>query len=178
MAGLGLLWRLWPATMPGVVPVVMAVCLSDLVDEGLSRSLAEDVLFTSLAWSSLALLYALCVYADLALRARGTGLPVTADALAAAQERAFPAAEAERLRAVLAGSGRAHDVTGEGESRDFRWRPFRGPHAVTGSLTVDRSSGEARLLLRADERPRGLPGLRGAGPFVALCQLTRAEESV
>ncbi|WP_030345164.1 hypothetical protein [Streptomyces sp. NRRL S-1022] len=173
MAGLGLLWRLWPATMPGLLPVLVVVGLSGLLDGGPSWSLAEDVLFTSLGWSSLALLYALCVYATLALRARGTGLPVTVDALAATQERAFPAAEAERLRAALAGSGRAYDVTGAGESWDFRWRPFRGRRTVAGSLTVDRTSGEARVLLRADERPRGLPGLRGAGAFVALCQVTR-----
>ncbi|MEU6590773.1 hypothetical protein ABZ923_16390 [Streptomyces sp. NPDC046881] len=173
MADRRLLWRLWSATMPGLLPVVMAVCLGDLVDAGPSWPVADDVLGTSLVWASLSLLLALLGYAPLLRRARGTGLPVTVDALAATQERAFPAAETERLRAVLAGSGRAYDVTGgEGESWHFRRRPFRGRHTVTGSLTVDRPSDRARLLLRADERPTGMPGLREASAFVALCRIT------
>lgn len=172
-----LLWRLWLVTMSGFVPLLVPVGLSDFLGEGLSRSFAEDLLLTPLVWAALSLLAALYVYAALVRRARGTGIPVTVDALRATQERVFPAAEAERLRAGIAASGRAYDVTGETGAWDFQWRPFRNRHAVTGSLTVDRSSGEARVLLRADQGLMGMPGQRVASAFVALCQVTRVGET-
>ncbi|MGW2460270.1 hypothetical protein ACWC2M_14795 [Streptomyces sp. NPDC001761] len=172
-----LLGRLWLLTMSGYVPLLITVGLSDFLGEGLSRSFAEDLVLIPLVWAALGLLSALYVHAALVRRARGTGIPVTVDALRPVQERAFPAGEAERLRAAIAASGRAYDVTGETGAWDFRWRPFRGRHAVTGSLTVDRSSGAARLLLRADQGLTGMPGQRTASAFVALCQVTRAGET-
>ncbi|MEW2509013.1 hypothetical protein [Streptomyces sp. NPDC046870] len=172
-----LLWRLWLATVSGFAPLPATVCLGDVVDGDASRSLAEDLVGTLLVWAVFSLLAALHVYAALVRRARGTGIPVTVDALRATQERAFPAGEAERLRAGIAASERAYDVTGGVGAWDFRWRPFRGRHAVTGSLTVDRSSGEARILLRADQGPTGMPGQRAASAFVALCQVARLGET-
>ncbi|MET8772233.1 hypothetical protein [Streptomyces sp. NPDC004658] len=168
-----LLWRLWLATMSGFLPLLATLSLSDVVDEDLSRSLAEDLAVTLLVWAALSLLAALYVCAALVRRARGTGIPVTVDALRATQERAFPAGQAERLRAGITGSERAYDVTDEAGAWEFQWRPFRGRHAVTGSLTVDGPAGEARLLLRADQGLMGMPGQRVASAFVALCQLAR-----
>ncbi|MGW5495236.1 hypothetical protein [Streptomyces olivaceoviridis] len=172
-----LLWRLWLVTMSGFTPLPATVGLSDVVDADLSRSLAEDLVVTLLVWAVFSLLAALYVYAALVRRARGTDVPVTVDALRATQERAFPAGQAERLRAGIAASERAYDVTGEAGAWDFQWRPFRGRHAVTGSLTVDRPSGEARVLLRADQGLMGMPGQRRASAFVALCQVTRLGET-
>lgn len=177
MADPRLVWRLWTATMSGFVPLLITLGLSDFLGEGLSRSSVEDLGLTLLVWAALSLLAAFYVYAALVRRARGTGIPVTVDALRAAQERAFPAGEAERLRAGIAGSGRAYEVTGEAGAWDFQWRPFRGRHAVSGSLTVDRSSGRARVLLRADQGLMGMPGQRMASAFVALCQVTRLGET-
>ncbi|MEV7812110.1 hypothetical protein AB0P05_15385 [Streptomyces flaveolus] len=157
MADPRLVWRLWTATMSGFVPLLITVGLSDFPGEGLSRSSAEDLGLTLLVWAALSLLAAFYVYAALVRRARGTGIPVTVDALRAAQERAFPA--------------------GEAGAWDFQWRPFRGRHAVSGSLTVDRSSGRARVLLRADQGLMGMPGQRMATAFVALCQVTRLGET-
>ncbi|MER6685128.1 hypothetical protein [Streptomyces olivaceoviridis] len=172
-----LLWRLWLVTMSGFAPLLATVGLSDVVDADLSRSLAEDLVVTLLVWAVFSLLAALYVCAALVRRARGTGVPVTVDALRATQERAFPAGQAERLRAGIAASERAYDVTGGAGAWDFQWRPFRGRHAVTGSLTVDRSSGEARVLLRADQGLTDMPGQRRASAFVALCQVTRLGET-
>jgi hypothetical protein len=162
--------------MSGLLPLLLLVCVLDALNLGPSRSLAVDIVCIPVLWAVLALLMALYVHRALVRRARGTGIPVTVDALAATQERTFPAAVAERLRAGLAGSGRALDVTGE-ETLTFRWRPFRGPYAVTGSLAVDEASGGARVRLHADERLTYGLGLRRASAFVALCQLARLGEA-
>lgn len=171
-----LLWKLWPATMSGFLPLLAVVCLRDALDDGLSRSLVADLVLAPVVWALFSLLAALYVYAALARRARGTGIPVTADALAATQERVFPARAARRLRAGLVGSARAFDVTDGEDALEFRWRPFRGRHAVTGALTVDEASGGVRVRLYADEGLTNMPGQRRAGAFVALCEIARLGE--
>ncbi|GAA3126550.1 hypothetical protein GCM10010521_11440 [Streptomyces rameus] len=167
-----LLWALWSATMSGLLPLLVLVLVLDALNLGPSRSLAVDIVCIPVSWALFALLMALYAHRALVRRARGTGIPVTVDALAATQERTFPAGAAERLRAGLAGCGRASGMTGE-DPLTFRWRPFRGALAVTGSLAVDEASGGARVRLCADERLTYRLGLRGASAFVALCQLAR-----
>ncbi|AYN41321.1 hypothetical protein D9753_23310 [Streptomyces dangxiongensis] len=150
--------------------------MATVADAGLSWPAVGGIVLAPAVWALLSLLVADYVHGALLHRARGTGIAVTRDALTAAQERPLPAGATERLRAGLAGSGRAYDVV-DGGPLEFRWRPLRGPHAVTGCVTVDETSGEPRLRLHTDEAPRGMPGERTASASVALCRMTRLAEA-
>ncbi|MFJ7147655.1 hypothetical protein ACIQVT_05555 [Streptomyces sp. NPDC100445] len=163
-----LLRRLWMAAMSASLPLRVVMWLVTVVDDGLSRQSVGDLVLAPAVWALLGLLLAGCVHGARFRQARGTGVAVTPDALADTRERLLPAGAAERLRAGLAGSGRAYDVV-DGEVLEFRWRPFRGRHTITGSA----ASGGVLLRLRVDGAPRGIPGQRNGGAFVALCQVTR-----
>ncbi|MFI9805835.1 hypothetical protein ACIHEJ_15955 [Streptomyces sp. NPDC052301] len=171
-----LLRNLWTATMSGFVPLMLLQCVNDAVDDGLSWPVLGDLVLVPVVWAFLSLIAALYVYRALVHRARGTGIRVTADALEATQEFIFSPERGVRLRAALATSGRARNVVGA-ERLDFRWQPFRGRHAVAGSLSFDPASGEALLRVRADEDLMHTHGQRRASAFVALCQMARLAEA-
>ena len=164
--------RLWLSTYVSCVPLMVVMVLTGASHQGFAWSALGGALVPVLTiWAVLALLGALYVYGALLRRARGTGIPVTVEALAETQERTFPAGPAARLRPVLVTSERAFAVVG-GEQLEFRWRPFRGRRSVAGSVTFE-ASGEAWVRIRAGEGLTGTQGLRRASAFVALCQIAR-----
>ncbi|MGW0209720.1 hypothetical protein ACWDZ8_29375 [Streptomyces sp. NPDC003233] len=167
-----LLGRLWLATMSGVLSLMILLTALGAVDDGLSWSTVADLTLPPALWAFVGFLFALYVYGTLLRRARGTGIPVSVEALAACQEYVLGAGRAARLKADLPASERAWDVL-SGEELHFRWRPFRGRRSVTGTVTFDDASGEARMRIHADESLMSGPGLRGASAFVALCQIVR-----
>ncbi|MFH8774834.1 MULTISPECIES: hypothetical protein [unclassified Streptomyces] len=167
-----LVLRLWLSEFVSFVPLMVTMVLVQVVDDGFARPAFGEVAPVPVVWAVLGLLAALYVYGALTRRARGTGIPVTVEALAQTQEHTFPAGRAARLRAVLDSSERAFAVVGR-ERLEFRWRPFRGRRSVAGSVTFDASSGEARVRIRAGEGLTGLQGVLRASAFVALCQMVR-----
>ncbi|MFI2200925.1 hypothetical protein ACH47Z_09145 [Streptomyces sp. NPDC020192] len=167
-----LLGKLWLATMAGFLPLMVLMPLKIVVNDGLSWATAGEVALQPFVTAFVSLLLALYVHGTLLRRARGTGIPVTAQALAPTQEHTVPSDRAVRLRSGLSTSDRAWDVV-SGDQLHFRWRPFRGRRSVMGSVTFDETSGEGCLRLEADKALMGRPGLRGASAFVALCQIVR-----
>ncbi|MEV6054394.1 hypothetical protein [Streptomyces sp. NPDC052107] len=167
-----LLRKLWTAALADFLPLMIMLSLLDAWDDGLSWSAVAHVTLQPAIWAFVCFLFALYVCGALRRRARGTGIPVTVGALDPTQEYDFCAEQAARLRPGLSASERAWDVL-SGEELHFRWRPFRGRRSVTGTVTFDDSSGEARLRLHADDSLMTGPGLRRASAFVALCQIVR-----
>lgn len=170
--------RLWLSAFVSFVPLMVIMALVRIADDGFARPSFGEWAPVPVMWAVLGLLEALYVYVALSRRARGTGIPVTVEALAEMQERTFPAGRAARLRTVLDSSERAFAVVGR-ERLEFRRRSLRGRQSVAGSVTYDASSGEgeARVRIRAGEDLPGRQGVRRASAFVALCQMVRMVEA-
>ncbi|MFI6354970.1 hypothetical protein ACIBJF_20470 [Streptomyces sp. NPDC050743] len=172
-----LLVKLWLAAMSVFLLPTVLLCTGDVTHDALSWSTAYEVVMDLVFYAVLAVLFAVYAYGALHRRARGTDIPVTAETLAATQEHTFPADRATRLRVGLPMCERAWDVL-SGEEIHFRWRPFRGRRSVSGTVTFDSASGEARLRIGADENLTTGLGLRRASAFVALCQIVRLEAPI
>ncbi|MQY32459.1 hypothetical protein SRB17_04080 [Streptomyces sp. RB17] len=167
-----LLWKLWTATMADFLPLMITLSMLDAADDGLSWSAVADVSLEPAICAFICFPVALYLYGALVRRARGTGIPLTAEVLAATQRHTFPPDRAARLRADLCTSERAWDVL-NGEELHFRWRPFRGRRSVRGTVTFDDSSGEAHMEIHTDGNLTSGSGLRRTSAFVALCQIAR-----
>ncbi|MFI6486440.1 hypothetical protein [Streptomyces sp. NPDC050564] len=104
-------------------------------------------------------------------RARGAGVPLSAEALDEHQRhvlRAMPLSEGwqERVRDQLTACERAFLVAEKGrEEIHFRWRPGRGDRSVWGSMAFDATSGDVRLDVRDREGLLGVAGLGKGSAF-------------
>ncbi|MFD5267447.1 hypothetical protein [Streptomyces sp. NPDC058335] len=169
--------------------VVMALCLLPVWKDGVTWRNAAESLVVGPGVVALALLVAVGQCADLARRARGSGLPVTVHADDDIQTVTFPEAwrpeDRDRFKAALLAAGRTSGVeeTPAGELR-FQWRPLRSWRFVRATVSRDETTGGVRLDIRGGEEQRGRddrrrqPGRHGfrlppGSSFVALCQLVR-----
>ncbi|WP_225832094.1 hypothetical protein [Streptomyces sp. NK08204] len=174
MPDVRLLLRICARALGTFLPMVILMCGSSAVDNGATGRTLRDVVHLMVIWAALILVYALCSYAVLAFRARGTGLQVTAAALDADQVYELTPERSLRLHTALGAAERACDVTGApGEDLRFRWRPFRGKLFVDCSVSHDGSTGTSLLRMHAGRPRHAAAGLHGASAFVALCQVVR-----
>ncbi|MFF4750017.1 hypothetical protein ACWD5R_07860 [Streptomyces sp. NPDC002514] len=171
----GLLVRLWGTALAEVVPLMVLTGLSDAVHDGLSWAALADVALAPPLWGALALVRAGCAVLSLVCRARGTGIAVTTDALAATQVRRLAASPDDwaRVRARLGTADRASHHVGGGDQLHFRWRPFRARRTVQAQLSYDEAARHLRIEVRAMDTLRAAAGLDKGGAFIALCQVAR-----
>ena len=159
-----------------VAPLLVLQAVLDFVNDGASWSTAADAVMLLPAFALIVLVFAACRTAALAHRARGTGIPVTADALNTTQTHTFHGVPFDRIRADLSGGERAVAVVGaaDGSRLQLRWLPFPSRKSVAVSVTFDEFSEEARVRVSAGESPLRTTLLRRGAAFVALCQIVRS----
>jgi hypothetical protein len=176
---LGLLGRLLGTAAADFVPPVAVVALPDVVrdvvHDGVSWAAVADVALALSVWGGFAFVRAVCAVLSLVLRARGTGIAVSMDALAVTQVRTFAATRDgwAKVRARLEAADRASRRIGGGDQLHFRWRPFRGRRSVRAALSFDEGARYLRIEVHADDTLRAAAGLGKGGAFIALCQLVR-----
>lgn len=175
-----LLPALWRAAFSSCIPFILFQALIVFVDHGISwATLSDAVVFVPVV---LVFASGIAVYRAVFLRrqARGTGIPVTADALRDTWTHTLEGVPFPCVRAALSGAERAFDVVSAdgGNPVRLRWRPFRARLSVQVAVTFDETTGSTRLETTAGERLSGLSLARQAGAFVALCQMVRAAGSV
>ncbi|WOX15965.1 hypothetical protein [Streptomyces sp. N50] len=158
------------------VPVVIRVGFELWDRGGVAWSAAGELAAT---WAAASVVWAAVAWLLLRHRARGSGITLTPDALAARQTRQLRLLRpsvgwSDRMRAELKASDRASVTAEKGrEEIWFHWRPGRRRRTVWGSITFDEPSGTVRLDLRDGAAYTGGGELRRGAAFVALCQLAR-----
>ncbi|MGW3143908.1 hypothetical protein ACWDG1_04305 [Streptomyces sp. NPDC001177] len=168
-----LLPALWLTALAHSVPLMLLQALMGFVDDGISWSTAAEAASSLPVFAVLSFGCAVCRARALTRRARGTGIPVTADALRDTQSHTFQGVPFPLIRAELAAAERAFAVLGAdaGNPVRLRWRPFRSRMSVQASVTFDEASGDTRLQVSAGDE---LPLLHQGAAFVALCQMVRS----
>ncbi|MEU1179250.1 hypothetical protein ABZ464_16655 [Streptomyces sp. NPDC005820] len=160
--------------LASAVPLMLTQLLLQLWDEGFGWDSLRGALYVPLIWAVFTVAWATAGCFSLTRRARGTGLPVTVDALEETQYVTVPG-DLTRVHEALRAAERSVDVreTPEGELV-FAWRPFRGRRQVSGSAAHDESGGGVRLTVSAGDVSPGAAFLTKGSAFIAICQLTRA----
>jgi predicted small secreted protein len=159
-----------------MAPLLMLQVVLAFVDDGVSWSTAADAAVFLPAVALLSLVLAACQTVALIRRARGTGIPVTAEALNATQTHTLQEVPFPRIRAELGDGKRGFAVVrADGGNRVLlRWRPYRTRMSVQVSVTFDELSGEARMKVYAGDGPQWTPLQHRGAAFVALCQIVRS----
>ncbi|MBK3582095.1 hypothetical protein JHN63_51875, partial [Streptomyces sp. MBT65] len=163
----------WEAVCALAVPMAIQVGLR-LWDQGGAWRAAGEIAAT---WAAVTVVWAAVAWLSLRHRARGSGITLAPDALAAHQTRQLHVLRPsvgwpDRIRTELNSSPRA-SVTAEKGSEEiwFHWRPGRRNRTVWDSIAIDEGAGTVRLDLRASGVYTGSSGLRRGVAFVALCQV-------
>ena len=162
-------WR--EAACAVAVPVVIRAGFELWDRGGIAWSTAGELAAT---WAAASVVWAVVAWLSLRHRARGSGLTLTPDALAARQTRQLRVLRpsvgwSDRMRTELKASDRASVTAEKGrEEIWFHWRPGWRRRTVWGSIAFDEVSGTVVLDLR-DEEMAG--GLRKGASFVAMCQV-------
>ncbi|MER5749889.1 hypothetical protein [Streptomyces sp. NPDC002088] len=172
---------LWGTALAWLSSLVGTQLFIGLLRDGFSwGGLGEQVVGCLVGFGTVSLVWVAAACLFLRRRARGAGIPLTAEALEERQVlglRPAPGADGrhERILGELRAADRAALVAERGEEEVwFRWRLGRAGRSVWGSLTFDSASAAVLLDIREEEGGTGVAGLRKGTAFLAVCQIARA----